>query len=382
MRKRLLATTALVGASIFASGVSAQGFDEAANDTQDSASPVVQNQPAFAMRISGTVRVSGNWIDQDVKLMSQSFDLMDDFRALAISGSATADNGLSYGFVYDVDEDRAELHLSNRFGRLTFGDTDTATDTLDITGSSVMVGRGGYSNGAGKNLNIGVGGGRMVDFRGTGGTIRYSTPNYGGLTVAISYTNESDNAGDMTSAGDGNTGHEDILSIAGQYTSSYGNYTTVVYVGYEKANRAAKGEDHPDNQDATAFSVGAKVTGMGAGFAFGYGDVRQDTGVGNSDLDLQWYDVALSFSSGPWSISAGGQYTRKDDAFLVGGDPSNRDQEQTAYSLTTNYALAPGLNIGAGVTHFDIENGVDPAVKGGHLDNSATTFTLATTMSF
>ncbi len=379
MKKLLLATTALAGASLFASGASAQGFEEAANDTQDGASPVVQNQPAFAVRISGTVRVSANFIDQDRKEMGQSFDLMDDFRALAINGSATADNGLSYGFVYDVDEDRAELHLSNRFGRLTFGDTDTATDTLDVTGSSVMVGRGGYSNGGGKNLHFGVGGGRMVDFRSAGGTIRYSTPNYGGLTVAISYTNESDNNADMTSTGDGNSGFEDILSIAGQYTSSYGNYTTVVYVGYEKANRAAKGLSNAanDHQDATAFSVGAKVTGMGAGFAFGYGEVEQDTAAGSAGLDLAWYDVALSFSSGPWSVSAGGQYTKKDDSVNIGGSALNRDQEQTAYSLTTNYALAPGLSIGAGVTHFDIEDSGDSQV-----DNSATTFTIATTMGF
>jgi predicted porin len=391
MKKFLLATTALAGASLVAgTAFAAEDIDlidylDVATDLQDQdgASPVVQSQPAFAIRISGSVRVSARWTDQDRKEMSQSFDLIDDDHSLAVNGSATADNGLSYGFVYDVDENRGEIHLSNRFGRIDMGDTSTATDALKVNGSSILVGRGHYAGGGDKNVNHRVTGGRTLHHRGTGGTIRYSTPNYGGLTVAVSYTNEADNNSNMTDGGD--AGHEDIFSIAGQYTSSYGNYTTVVFVGYEQANRAVKaqqdgiGTDSENgNQDDTIFSIGAKVTGMGAGFAIGWGTVDVDTSsaaTSLADKDIKWYDIALMFGSGPWSISGGAMRTIKDDASIIG--VGNVDQKQTAFSLSTNYALAPGLNLGGGVTHYSIDNsGVT------RVNNSATTITFATSVSF
>jgi predicted porin len=485
MRASYFATTALVAVSLFGGGATAQSaFDSAISATQDSASPVVQRQPAFAVRIAGTLRVDATWVDQDETVitqkgvtpvfigppvgfgpqwdfgpfpMSPGFHLFDTRRDVAIIGSTTADNGLSYGFNYDVDEDRAALYLANRYGRIDMGNTATATDALDVSGSSVMVGRGAWLTGGSKNVNHMVGGMNQVSlnrpagfpgFSG-GGTIRYTTPNYGGLAISVSYTEESDGtvnqdnvAGQMV---DGNAmSIEDIWSIAGQYTSSYGNYTTVVYAGYEQGNRGLKGGVVPGaflfpgnccgfsaidlylqdgHHDISILSLGAKVTGMGAGFGVGYGKISVDT-LGSvpaplnpavlvlfPDQDAEWFDIGLSYSSGPWAISAGATHIVKDDGGVLGAnglialgpfDNTTADQKQTAFSVSANYRLAPGLSISGGITHWEIENsdafnsifspwitdvdwaavGLPGAPPGPNTDNSATTITIATQMNF
>ena len=118
---------------------------------------------------------------------------------------------------------------------------------------------------------------------------------------------------------------------------------------------------------------------MGAGFGIGYGNGEVDTAPGTFDSDWQWFDAALSFSSGPWAISAGASYVKLDDGTAIGF--LNVDQEHTAYSLSANYRIAPGLSIAGGATHWDIENSDTP---GGapNTNNSATTFQISTQVNF
>ena len=385
MKKLLFATTALAGASLLATAATAQ--DYIAADEQDGQSPVVQQQPAYAVRIAGVLAHDMQWIDQDKATGAQaapgrpSYSQHNLLRNVNILGSATADNGLSYGFNYSVNQTTLAIHLSNRLGRLDMGNTFTASDALDVGGRSVMVGRGHFAGGGNKNLNSQVGGMMQTFFsrpKGVPGgaapeggpTIRYSTPNYGGLTVAVSYTEEAD--GNMT---DGD--HiEDIWSLGAQYTSSYGNYTTVVSGGYERAN-SAQGTPGSGPTDLALWHIGARVTGMGAGFGIGYGEVHVDQDlVTDPDADVRWFDIGASFSSGPWAISGGMAYVVKDDAT---GIQLAVDQEQTVFSVSAQYALAPGLILASGVSIWDIKNS-DTA--GTNVDNDATTFTLRTMMIF
>jgi hypothetical protein len=359
----------------------AQSDSSIISDHQDGRSPIINRQPAYVLSLAGTLRVNANWVDQDIRGMTPGFNLFDETRDVSLFGSATADNGLSYGFEYDIDEDRAQLHLSNRFGRLDMGDTDTATDSLDIKGDSAMVGRGAWARDGNKNVNTGsVVGLGVVSVRNIGGTVRYSTPNYGGLTLSVSYTEESD--GDMVD-GSGPTTSEDIWSFGGQYTSSYGNYTTIVYGGYERSNN---GEKVSARGDQELYSAGVLVSGLGARFAAGWGqqvnELAPDAAL--QDEVREWYDAAISFSNGPWAVSVGGAHVNDEAVFLA----SVIDTEMTAISATFNYALAPGLALSGGVSYFQIEDGLysglaDAAVDpNGRADNSATTFTLSTQMSF
>ena len=99
MKKALLATTALAGASLIAAAAQAQSV---VSDNQDGAAPVVQSQPAYAVRIAGTLAFSMTWTSQDSGIedliMIEPFDSKMYSASLSVFGSATADNGLSYGF--------------------------------------------------------------------------------------------------------------------------------------------------------------------------------------------------------------------------------------------------------------------------------------------
>lgn len=320
--------------------------------------------------------------------MTQSFGLDDARRQVSLFGAAIADNGLSYGFEYKFFDGTgaagARVFLSNRFGRLDMGATETATSALDITGDNAMAGRGTWARGGFKNVNLGrVEGLDVVSVAGSdAGTIRYTTPNYGGLTLAVSFTNETD--GDMID-GSGPTTSEDVVSIATRYISSYGNYTTVLYGGYEKSNN---GEKLSARGNQEIISAGALVSGMGTRFALGWGRTQNDLAADAAVKDevREWYDIGLGFSRGPWGIAVGGAHV-VDEAVLA---TRAIDTEVTAFSVGAEYRLAPGLTLAAGVTHVEIDNGdySDAAFAGTLLnadnraDNSATTFTLATQVSF
>ena len=375
MKKVLLATTALAGVSLLATAAQAQDF---VSDGQQGTAPVVQSQPAYAVRIAGTLRFDMAWVDQDKdnNVDEPGYSQWTGKHDVSIIGSATADNGLSYGFELRRRCRRPfTIHLENRLGRLDMGNTFMAQDALDVGGRSVMVGRGHFDGGGNKNVSVTIDGimpwlCRPVETGGfSDGVIRYTTPNYGGLTIAVSYCEEAD--GNMT---DGDS-VEDIWSVGGQYTSSYGNYTTVVSAGYSQGNSATG-----DNDDIWVWSVGAKVTGMGAGFGISYGEkwVDQDVfAAAIPDQDVKWFDIGASFSSGPWSLSGGAVWSVEDNDIGIG--PGFEVQEQVAYSLSANYNLAPGLAIMGGITVWDVENA---QVGTTTVDHDATTFTLSTQASF
>ena len=94
-----------------------------------------------------------------------------------------------------------------------------------------------------------------------------------------------------------------------------------------------------------------------------------------ADDDAKWFDIAASFRSGPWAVSGGYMYVQHDDPNDIG--LAQVPQEMDAFSLTAVYNVAPGLAIMGGITVWDIENSGP-----GPVDNSATSFTLATQMSF
>ena len=146
-----------------------------------------------------------------------------------------------------------------------------------------------------------------VTVRDIGGTVRYTTPNYGGLTLSASFTSESDFEKDGSETdGSGPTTSEDIWSVAGQYTSSYGNYTTVLYGGYERSNN---GEQLSARGNQEVISAGFLVRGMGAALSAGWGqqtnELAPDAAI--KDEVREWYDIGLSFSSGPWAVAVGGR---------------------------------------------------------------------------
>lgn len=277
------------------------------------------------------------------------------------------------------------------------GNTDTATEALEVRGDDAMVGRGSWSKGGSKNVNTGgvTGLGFVSAQNNANSTVglsadfgfssfRYTSANLDGLTISISYTEETDN--DMIDGTDIATFSEDVWSFAAQISNTYGQYTTVYYGGYEFSNNAALGGALEDQRYASA---GMLVRGQGASFGAGAGWNHNDilSTVTAHHEDRYWFDTGLSFSAGPWSVSVGGAYLI-DELVLLLPDTRVIDTSILALSATFNYRLAPGLALMGGVTHWEINTGdfstfADVVVDDlGKADNRATVFTLSTQMTF
>ncbi len=382
-------------------GARSQGgeFAEFSSQYLDRETPGRGIIPNLEIRLAGVVRTDVQVVDQDFRAMRPGLSIFDNRRDFFVLGGGTADTGLSYGFAIDVGAGRGQVYMSNSYGRLSLGDTRSATQSLRVDGGSVMVGTGHYARGGGKNVNFGsLAGARVVSYRGQGGTVRYTTPTYGGITLSASYTEESDidmidgavafNQVVQSNHGLGFQwiGSEDIVSLAGQHVSTYGPYTTVLYAGYEYSNRNDKNTPEDANGQQLV-SVGAKVTAMGTGFGAGYGYAKHDRPIGLEN-DRQWIDVALTYEYGAWGFSGGALYLEDEEGAGVIG-------EAYVYSGSFNYNIAPGLSLMGGVTHFILDNTLhngDPdslanaALFGGPApqrgDNEATTFTLSTQVTF
>lgn len=345
-------------------------------------SPVARENSAFAVKLAGTVRVDAQWVNQDSEQqgMRPDFSLFDNRRDFSLLGVATSSNGLTYGFEIDVGIHRGQIYVMSDYGRVSMGDTFSAAEALDVGGRSVMVGYGHYAAGGSKNVNTGtMSGSGVVSYRGQGGTIRYTSPNVSGVTVSVSYTEESDT--DMVD-GSGTATSEDILSFAAQYTTFYGNWQAVYYGGYEHSNAAGMttGATGRIDQDQHLFSTGAKVSGMGAAFGVGYGHAEVDL-PGAMDNDKTWIDGGVAYGAGPWSVSAGASFLWDEEGEIGGIDV---DGEATAISGSFNYVLAPGIAIAGGVTHHIIDNATFVNTDGTRSigDNDATTWTLSTVVNF
>ncbi len=414
MRNKLNRTTVLTGVAILmqlgAVSITVRPVDaqdvtvdageaySIAQDTRERLSPVIEQSVDFRIELAGVFRTDGQAIRQKIKGGAQSYSYFDNRRDLAVFGEATTRRGLVYGFEYDIDADRARLHLSSGYyGRVEMGNADTATEALEVRGDDAMVGRGSWSLGGGKGVNTGgISGLGFVSAQNNAnstaglsadfgfGTVRYTSPNFGGLTVAISYTEETDN--DMIDGTNTPTFSEDVLSFAGQLTTSYGNYTTTYYAGFETSNNAALGGALEDQRYASA---GYLVRGEGMVFGVAGGWNHNDilSTVTAHHENRYWVDTGLSFSADPWAVAIGGAYL-VDELVLLLPDLRVIDTTILALSATFNYRMAPGLALMGGVTHWDIGTGdfstfADATVDAlGKADNKATVFTLSTQMVF
>jgi len=286
--------------------------------------------------------------------------------------------------------------VSHEYGRIDLGDAKSATQALAVNGGKVMVGTGHFARAGTRLVNNGsLAGARVVSYRGQGGTVRLTSPNFGGFTLSGSYTRQSD-TDEIDGAVAPDVGSEDLFAVAGQYTSGYGNYQTVLYAGCEWSNNnmrnrtsviaagvsAGTGSNTVGTPatDQELCSFGSKVSAGAYGFAAGYGFANHDVPSTQFANDRQWVDVGAFYNFGAWQVSGGALYLLDEEGF-------DRHGEVYVYSGSVNFDVAPGLAIQGGVSHHVIEDTtLTPdnfsGSQSGLVDNEATTFTLSTQVNF
>jgi predicted porin len=311
---------------------------------------------------------------------------MDDAE-IHFDGSATADNGLEYGFHIELGGgeadgqagyDVANIFLAGGWGRLELGSAPGAEDVFKVGAVSIMADHDAAWDGT---LNFNPGdttayiGSNMQGNTGDSNKVTYYTPVISGFSAAVSLTPDSTAA--MNSGLPAESANpENVIEAAVKYA------VTVSGIDAEVSARGIRGRyglnDTGDaatgREEVRAWGIGAMAAYAGFEVAGSYTD-NGDTGVFKADAANGadaggWWDIGLAYGTGPYKVSVA--YMRS-WAAAAGGV---QDDEVDYLSLGTGYAAAPGLDFYATYQYVDLDR------AGTVSDNEANMFMVGTQVSF
>ena len=315
MRKVLLASSALVGASLLAA------------------------TPAMAdITVNAFNQFHLSAADQDIDNPDRGYDFVTN-NEVHFNASVTADNGLTFGMKVELEADtnattnvdESNLFISGSFGRLEFGDQDGAGDSSMVNGSSVGFNYGGVGNLTGSIINTGSGTAKTsADWSDSSDStkVTYYTPTFSGFRAGVSFAPDSGSNGTNVS-NDSAGGVGDFVEGGVKYSGEFG--------GFGVAVGASGGFGTVDGTDNDFFGYGAGLMLSYAGFSAAVGYVADDTDNGAEPWAI---DAGLGFSSGPWNAHVGYIFS-EDDA---------GSSEYTQYHADVGYSIAPGLGWYAAIT--------------------------------
>lgn len=386
MKRILLGTTALVAAGLVASPALAQ----------------------LELEIDAEFYWEIGFKDDDVDT-DDSFDMQNEGE-MQFTFSGVADNGLFYGFQFDLDDiatddgvevDETFLFVQGNFGRIEVGDNDGAHGNLRFFIPAVGVegidgGYGDYLSGLGQVLQsdnaIDTSDSTKVTYQTTGIDL-------GGFVFGVSYAPdvalESGQFGvdlgndvDVDRDSPGDDTFQNGVEVGARWTGSFGDFDVGVGGGYTFGESV-------DNrvEDINAFTIGSELGygGFTGGIQFAYegeggSGFRVDDLLGTSvgfEHDNFWrISAGLTYETGPWGFGVSGFYAQVDD-IAVPGDPDTGEADEYAIAGSVAYALVPGFEIAADLTYFELSAdvaGVGTATA--DIDNEGVVGILRTTVDF
>lgn len=373
MKKILLGTTAIVGVALATSAWAA----------------------GPELSLSGFAKFEMDFVDQDSTAMSKGYRFeIDDFE-IDFKAEATADNGLTYGAKLEMQfanggtlgsdsnddrTDEASIYLSGNWGTLILGNDDGADNVYQVAGYGILGGMGGWD---GENWFTQPRGASYIVTSSLAGNssdatkVSYFTPSFSGFSVGASWTPDAGHFGGAGLSADDGDG-ENILSTSAKYEGSFSDVGVAVSAAYitgDYESNDADGVATREANDISAWSIGAKVTYAGFALAGSYND-HGDTGVLKSDeangADAgYWWDVALSYKTGPYSVGVGYFSSEK--------QISNTQENSVDYfALTGGWNVAPGLDFYAEYDYVEMDDGLAATAN----DNEANVFMVGTKVSF
>ena len=387
MKKTLLATSALVGASLLAAPAHAG---------------TVGSKDLMNVTLGGVFWFSAYVKDEDVSAANgRGYGFTVSESEIHIGASATADNGIKYGVNIELgagaadntNADEAYAFLdSDSWGRIELGDQDDATNRMQLGSWNALKGAGGSFGGLG-DLNTVFGG---VGGFGDGFLARsdwqvfttsddtkatYFSPRFSGFQIGASWTPDTGetSGGAATADADNDGDFENVLGLSANYVGKFDNVGVGVSFGWEHgSDETAAGAE---NEDLDIWGVGGKVDF--AGFTIGanyrdFGDTlltAAQTAAG-ADAGSMWA-LGAGYQAGPWGVSA----------WYLNGSMDNtnaaaRETEVTRYGVGAGYAVAPGWALRAELTFIDHENRRTAVGTGGTTDNDGKGFLLVNRFVF
>jgi hypothetical protein len=430
MKKNLLASTAIVGASLLmAAPAAAQGPD---------------------LSISGHVKFEMWFDDQDEDLARVEHFEIDDAEIRFIA-RARADNGLRYDLKIeldvdtssgDVETDEARIQLSGGWGTMRLGDDDGVEEVMTYAGENLMIGQSGFDGGLESGFDFLGAFPRGPDLIGDtedATKISYFTPRFLGFQAGVSFTPDSGH--------DLSEGRSRIKSFDLRAPSS--SFFRPAPFGVDTENNVAAGVNFVRNfgglnlavsaiglwadaetrqvrsvldaddvldpdpfeiEDVFSWQAGGTIGWRGIALGGGYGESGDSLSFGDLakrlneatdggttppeppdlasvDPDYHFWSAAARYRSGPFAAHLG--YFRSESQGwewrrVEVGDSGDTDQDDVnffsfeteidIYTLGAEYVLAPGLKFYAEYDRIKI----DQKFEGVAFDNdSEAEFTLS-----
>ena len=344
MKKTLLATSALAGASVLAAG--------AANAAE-----------APVMTFSGNLSYEYIFVDNEIRAANGNdghiITANEQQSELVWDARGTADNGLEYGANIqwrwaraDRGFDEAWIDFRGGWGRLFLGAEDGVTGLLVPDANGVQVGTWGTDgNGAiraQRALNdvagSGLGGVTLHYYQSPMGhtsdanKIGYVSPSFGGFSAGVSFTPD---AGDGFQANFTDATTTNAVELAARFSTDFSGVGVTVGGSYNIAegNQAGTTSSAAGIEDIAAWNVGASVSVAGFTVAANYVDNDDSLcPTGNAACDSgQAWAVGASYSFGPGAVSVSYQAAEETLASGIEG-------ESNIFHAGLNYQVAEGLS--------------------------------------
>ncbi len=350
----------------------------------------------------------------------------------SVEASAMADAGFTYGGVIGLattakaqggknssTNDNTYAFVESSMGRVEVGSNYSASKTMGFSGGTVARGTGGatgdYDNFITtnfydaknnkaliieqNNLTTNVvskttpsfltGNGLMGDaYRASGSSeqpnrITYYTPMVAGLQLGVTYTPDSDKLGSgkayLESYSTTRT-MKDLVNVGLKYTQDFDQITlglsAIGAMGTVKKNET----DIKTNHNFTGYSLGGLASYGSFSLSGNWGTMNKkfftydDAAVGTAEhaqtaKTPTFYSAAVSYVQGPFGVSVN-----------YYNSTNYNKNKYTAYGVSADYQLAPGMSTFAEYVHFNAKP--DAKLTGVTTKNVGNVFLVGTSFSF
>ncbi len=274
---------------------------------------------------------------------------------IKLTASNTADNGLKYGLVIELEADQGNenntdenyIWLEGDFGRVELGDQDGANG-LFVSYADVGLMYGMIDNPTG-SVVTGTGADTAADVADTGDStkITYYTPSFNGFKAGLTYAPDA-TEGSSVARRTTDLQREQTVEAGLNYSGSFNDVSLEVGASavWADTNGSGAGLDDSDNT----------VWGAGIGGKIGFAGFTVGTGVSYEDGDDVFdnqltVDAGINYTTGPWQFAVAGVWSEQEGAGTAA------DVENSAISAGVQYEVAPGLSVYGSAITGDYEGG-------------------------
>ena len=342
MKKSLLATTALaaLGVATVAAPASASGFE---------------------LKVGGFMEQwfgytdTANSVNSNADAIAEHSDV-----EIHISGKNTLDNGLTFGFLVEMEAESAGgtnadeqyMTVEGSFGKIIMGSENTAPYLMHYgaktNGIGVEEGDGNSVWAFGGDGALSSTGAKHGAVHNDDNQITFMSPRINGVQVGASFVPEQGNADatvPVSAARQANSKRDNGFGVAANYQTAVSDMSVKLSLGYSDG-----GDDNSTTGDDTALSTSLVLGFGGFTYSLSYGERKDDTGGTNENVMV----TSVAYNAGPMGVSL----------LYANGEDTTGDDKQDFLEIGANYAVGPGVTAKGSIYAWKHKDSGSTAGKG------------------